>query len=103
MNTIKGAAQNVSGAARLYRHYEAPKSQGATKLEKTSLDIDSQRIEIRSSTPPNINENDIVSVSGKIIDGIFHAYSYKNHSNGDSGNDEIVSQFILGLVDPGVA
>lgn len=103
MEILQGTASNITGFAKQYGEELERRSQAEPTQEKTFLKLDGQPVEIVTSVPPHISENDAVSVTGKFCEGVFHAHSYQNESNGDSGNNEVVMKFLLGLVDPGIA
>ena len=63
--------------------------------------LDKQQVKIKSSETPMINENDFVSVAGKINNGVFKGYAYKNATTGASGNAGILIMFLFGLLFPG--
>mgnify|MGYP001362120505 CR=1 FL=1 len=63
--------------------------------------IDKQQVKVKSAEPPMIDENDFVAVAGKIKNGVFNAYAYKNATTGVSGNAGILIYFLFGLLLPG--
>ncbi len=62
--------------------------------------IESVRVKVTSDEIPIIDENDVVAVAGKLQNGSFNAYAYKNMTTGASGNEGIVTMFLFAAVFP---
>lgn len=59
-----------------------------------------KQVYLKSSEPHMINENDLVSVAGKVKRGAFRGYAYKNATTSASGHAGFLVAFLFGLILP---
>ncbi|HCE3705881.1 TPA: hypothetical protein NG682_004671 [Vibrio parahaemolyticus] len=57
-----------------------------TTTHVTIFQVDGQPVKIKSNEIVLVDENDRVTVAGKISKGVFNAYAYVNNTTGVSGN-----------------
>lgn len=62
--------------------------------------IDNMPIKLASPQPSFINENDEISVSGKIKNGFFIALAHENITTGTSGDNGAIGKMIFGSLFP---
>lgn len=73
---------------------------GITTTYVAIFKIDKQPVQLKSSEAILIDENDNVAVAGKVNNGIFNAYAYKNNTTGVSGNIGMRLHLFFGVVFP---
>lgn len=95
MEIIKGTVTKIRNTSEV----SGGGSNGHVSTSHISMfQIDKQQVKIKFREPTMIDENDFVTVAGKIKNGVFNGYAYKNNTTGVSGDAGILIYFLFGLV-----
>ena len=99
MEIIKGTAKRVRNASEVSG---GGRNSHVTTSHISMFLLDKQQVQIKSTEPFMIDEDDLVYVAGKIKSGLFKGYAYKNTTTGVSGDSGILVMFLFSLVFPGI-
>jgi len=94
--------QVIEGVASKVRHTSSVSGGGKDGSVSTShisiFQLNKQQVQIASAHPSLVDENDSVSVAGKVKNGVLKAYAYKNTTTGASGDSGALNSFFFGLI-----
>ncbi|ODX60403.1 hypothetical protein [Vibrio parahaemolyticus] len=71
-----------------------------TTTHVTIFQIDGKPVKIKASEIVLVDENDQVTVAGKVSKGVFNAYAYANNTTGVSGTSGKGMAYFFGLALP---
>lgn len=98
MQVINGKASKVRNTVQI--NGGGGNSNQVTTTHISLFQLDGRQVKLKSNEPPLIDEDDSVSVSGNISNGVFNAYAYKNSDTGASGDSGVLVMFIIGIAFP---